>query len=140
MEWVKNNKRKLWFFIVFFLICGSSSIWISYFFLGIGYKDVVVGLLTIAIASVCASAERILEKVHNVRPNGYDALIDLLWVVSPVLISIFVLGVLQRSELFALFISIIVYIAYCRLWWLQNSENKIFDKPTSALGGDVNDM
>lgn len=137
MSWLKKNKRKLWFFVVFFLVCGSSSIWISYFFLGIGYKDVVVGLLTIAIASVCASAERILEKVHNIRPNEYDAYIDLLWVVSPVLISIFVLGVLQKSELWALFFSMVIYVVYCRLWWFQNSENKIFNKPTSALGGDV---
>lgn len=137
MSWLKKNKRKLGFFVVFFLVCGSSSIWISYFFLCIGYKDVVVGLLTIAIASVCASAERILEKVHNIRPNEYDAYIDLLWVVSPVLISIFVLGVLQKSELWALFFSMVVYVVYCRLWWFQNSENKIFNKPTSALGGDV---
>jgi len=88
MRWSKLNQRKLWFFVVFFLICGSSSIWISYFFLDIGYKDVAVGLLTIAIASVCASAERILEKMHNIRPKEYDAYIDLLWVVSPILISI----------------------------------------------------
>ena len=37
----------------------------SILFLDIGCKDVAIGLITIAIASVCASAERILEMIDN---------------------------------------------------------------------------
>lgn len=53
MNWFSLHKRKLIFFIVFFLICGSSSIWMSFLFLEVGLKDVAIGLITIAIASMC---------------------------------------------------------------------------------------
>ena len=39
MNWFSLHKRKLIFFIVFFLICGSSSIWMSFLFLEVGFKD-----------------------------------------------------------------------------------------------------
>ena len=45
MDWIKSHKRKLMFFILFFLICGSSSIWMSILFLDIGCKDVAIGLI-----------------------------------------------------------------------------------------------
>ena len=83
MNWVSLHKRKLIFFIVFFLICGSSSIWMSFLFLEVGLKDITIGLITIAIASVCASAERV-------------DMIGLAAVVIPLLISIIVVGLLKK--------------------------------------------
>lgn len=137
MHWLSVHKRKLIFFIVFFLICGSSSIWMSFLFLEVGLKDVTIGLITIAIASVCASAERILEIVRTKRLIDNEDVIGLAAIVIPLLISIIVVGVLKKSELFACILSVIVYIAYCRLWWYQNREKEIFEEPTSALGGKI---
>lgn len=137
MSWFSLHKRKLIFFIVFFLICGSSSIWMSFLFLEVGLKDITIGLITIAIASVCASAERVLEIVHIQRRIGNEDIIGLAAVVIPLLISIIVVGVLKKSELFACILSVIVYISYCILWWYQNREKEIFEEPTSALGGKI---
>lgn len=137
MSWFSLHKRKLIFFIVFFLICGSSSIWMSFLFLEVGLKDITIGLITIAIASVCASAERVLEVVHIQRRIGNEDIIGLAAVVIPLLISIIVVGVLKKSELFACILSVIVYISYCILWWYQNREKEIFEEPTSALGGKI---
>ena len=139
MDWIKSHRRKLMFFILFFLICGSSSIWMSILFLDIGCKDVAIGLITIAIASVCASAERILEMIDNkseTRDDNVDFYV-IAWLVVPLLASIIVVGILKRSEIVALIISILVYFLYCWLWWYQNRNINIFKNPTSPLGGDI---
>ena len=137
MNWVSLHKRKLIFFIVFFLICGSSSIWMSFLFLEVGLKDITIALRTIAIASVCASAERVLETVRTQRRIGNDDMIGLAAVVIPLLISIIVVGLLKKTESCACLLSVVVYISYCRLWWYQNREKDIFEEPTSALGGKI---
>lgn len=137
MNWFSLHKRKLIFFIVFFLICGSSSIWMSFLFLEVGLKDVAIGLITIAIASVCASAERVLEIVCTQRRIDNEDIIGLAAVVIPLLISIIVVGILKKSELLAFGLSVIIYISYCILWWYQNREKEIFEEPTSALGGKI---
>ena len=59
--------RKLIFFVVFFMGFGTSSIWMSALFLDIDCKDIVVGILTISIAAVYTSAERILTFMRTKR-------------------------------------------------------------------------
>lgn len=137
MNWFSLHKRKLIFFIVFFLIYGSSSIWMSFLFLEVGLKDITIGLITIAIASVYASAERVLEIVRTQRRIDNEDIIGLAAVVIPLLVSIIVVGMLKKSEAFACFLSIIVYVSYCILWWYQNREKEIFEEPTSPLGGEI---
>ena len=140
MGWIKSHKRKLMFFILFFIICGSSSIWMSFLFLEeIGCKDVAIGLITISIASVCASAERILEKIDKKSEarDDNDDFYGIAWLVVPLLASIIVIGMLKRSEITALIISILVYFLYCWLWWYQNRNRSIFNNQTSSLGGEI---
>ncbi len=60
INWLKCHMRKLIFFVVFFMGFGTSSIWMSALFLDIDCKDIVVGILTISIAAVYTSAERIV--------------------------------------------------------------------------------
>lgn len=103
MHWLSVHKRKLIFFIVFFLIRGSSSIWMSFLFLEVGLKDVTIGLITIAIASVCASAERILEIVRTKRLIDNEDVIGLAAIVIPLLISIIVVGVLKNPNYLLVF-------------------------------------
>ncbi|GAB6865101.1 hypothetical protein JCM10556A_17780 [Bacteroides acidifaciens] len=111
----------------------------SILFLDIGCKDVAIGLITIAIASVCASAERILEMIDNKSEtrDDNDDFYGIAWLVVPLLASIIVVGILKRSEIAALIISILVYFLYCWLWWYQNRHRNIFKNPTSPLGGDI---
>lgn len=137
MNWFSLHKRKLIFFIVFFLICGSSSIWMSFLFLEVGLKDITIGLITIAIASVCASAEKVLEIVRTQQQIDNEDIIGLAAVVIPLLISIIVVGVLKKSEAFACGLSIIVYVSYCGLWWYQNRDNKTLEENSNVLGGAV---
>ena len=114
MDWIKSHRRKLMFFILFFLICGSSSIWMSILFLDIGCKDVAIGLITIAIASVCASAERILEMIDNKSEtrDDNDDFYGIAWLVVPLLASIIVVGILKRSEIAALIIFLSLSLTY----------------------------
>lgn len=135
MNWFSLHKRKLIFFIVFFLICGSSSIWMSFLFLEVGLKDITIGLITIAIASVCASAEKVLEIVRAQQQIDNEDIIGLAAVVIPLLISIIVVGVLKKSEALAFGVSIIVYVSYCGLWWYQNRDNKTLEENSNVLGG-----
>ena len=138
MDWIKSHKRKLMFFILFFIICGSSSIWMSLLFLeNIGYKDIAIGLITIAIASICASAERVLERMGTPKPRNDDDFYGIFWLVIPLLASILVVGILIRSEIIALLVSTIVYLAYCWIWWYQNRDREIFNNASSALGGEI---
>lgn len=111
----------------------------SILFLDIGCKDVAIGLITIAIASVCASAERILEMIDNKPENreDNDDFYGIAWLVVPLLASIIVVGILKRYEIVALIISILVYFLYCWLWWYQNKNRNIFKIPTSPLGGYI---
>ena len=111
----------------------------SILFLDIGCKDVAIGLITIAIASVCASAERILEMIDNKSEtrDDNDDFYGIAWLVVPLLASIIVVGILKRSEIAALIISILVYFLYCWLWWYQNRNRNNFKNPTSPLGGDI---
>lgn len=69
----------------------------SILFLDIGWKDVAIGLITIAIASVCASAERILEMIDNKSEtrDDNDDFYGIAWLVVPLLASIIVVGILK---------------------------------------------
>lgn len=139
MDWIKSHKRKLMFFILFFIVCGSSSIWMSFLFLeNIGCKDVAIGLITIAIASVCASAERVLERIGKPKPiKDDDDFYGIAWLVVPLIASILVVGILKRSDIWALVISIILYLVYCSIWWYQNRDRDIFNNANNALGGEI---
>lgn len=70
----------------------------SFLFLEVGLKDVAIGLITIAIASVCASAERVLETVRTQRRIDNEDIIGLAAVVIPLLISIIVVGILKNQN------------------------------------------
>ena len=58
----------------------------SFLFLEVGLKDVAIGLITIANASVCASAERVLETVRTQRRIDNEDIIGLAAVVIPLLL------------------------------------------------------
>lgn len=75
----------------------------SFLFLEVGLKDVTIGLITIAIASVCASAERILEIVRTKRLIDNEDVIGLAAIVIPLLISIIVVGVLKNPNYLLVF-------------------------------------
>lgn len=74
--WLKDNKRKIVFFIIFFLWFGTSSIWMSALFLDIDIKDIIVGILTISIATVYTSAERILTLIRKRKNEDNEDLIE----------------------------------------------------------------
>ena len=86
----------------------------SILFLDIGCKDVAIGLITIAIASVCASAERILEMIDNKSEtrDDNDDFYGIAWLVVPLLASIIVVGILKRSEIAALIIFLSLSLTY----------------------------
>ena len=90
--WLKDNKRKIVFFIIFFLGFGTSSIWMSALFLDIDIKDIIVGILTISIAAVYTSAERILTLIRKRKIEDNEDLIELIAVSSPLIISCLVIG------------------------------------------------
>ena len=130
-QWVKTNIRKLVFFIIFFLGFGTSSIWMSAIFLKIDFKDIIIGILTISIAAIYTSAERILTLMRTKKIEDNEDLIELIAVALPLFISCLVIGFLEKCTVISAIVSFGTYILYCRLWWYQNRDNK-------TLGGDFN--
>lgn len=134
-KWCKCNFRKLIFFIIFFIGFGTSSIWMSMLFLDVDWEDIIIGLLTISIAAVYTSAERILMFMRTKKIENNEDLIELIAVSLPIIISCVVIGLLKKCIVMSAIISIITYILYCRLWWHQNKDNSNFDENANALGG-----
>lgn len=134
---LKDNKRKIVFFIIFFLGFGTSSIWMSALFLDIDIKDIIVGILTISIAAVYTSAERILTLIRKRKIEDNEDLIELIAVSSPLIISCLVIGFIEKCIILSAIISFISYILYCRLWWYQNRDNKTLDGNMNPLAGSA---
>lgn len=134
-NWTKGNFRKLTFFIFFFVGFGTSSIWMSMLFLDVAWEDIIVGILTISIAAVYTSAERILAFMRDKKIKNNEDLIELIAVTLPIIISCLVIGLLKKCITASAIISIVTYILYCRLWWYQNRDNSNLDENSNALGG-----
>lgn len=96
INWLKCHMRKLIFFVVFFMGFGTSSIWMSALFLDIDCKDIVVGILTISIAAVYTSAERILTFMRTKRIENNEDIVELIAVSVPIIISCIVIGLLEK--------------------------------------------
>lgn len=137
-SWVASNIRKLVFFIIFFVGFGTSSIWMSLLFLDVDYDDVIVGFLTISIAAVYTSAERILTMMRTKKIQNNEDIIELIAVALPIIISCLVIGFLKKSIIVSAIISGITYLLYCRLWWHQNRDNMALDENFNTLGGKIN--
>lgn len=135
--WLNDNKRKIVFFIIFFLGFGTSSIWMSALFLDIDIKDIIVGILTISIAAVYTSAERILTLIRKRKIEDNEDLIELIAVSIPLIISCLVIGLIEKCIILSAIISFISYVLYCRLWWYQNRDNKTLDGNMNPLAGSA---
>jgi len=109
----------------------------SALFLDIDIKDIVIGILTISIASVYTSAERILTLMRKRKIEDNEDLIELIAVSAPIIISCIVIGLIERYTAISVIVSLLSYILYCILWWYQNRDNKILDESANALGGGL---
>lgn len=135
--WLKENKRKIVFFIIFFLGFGTSSIWMSALFLDIDIKDIIVGILNISIAAVYTSAERILTLIRNRKNKDNEDLIELIAVSIPLIISCLVIGLIEKCIILSAIISFISYVLYCGLWWYQNRDNEALNGNMNPLAGSA---
>ena len=95
-QWIKANKRKLAFFIIFFFIFGTSSLWMSLIYLSIDIEDIIIGLLTISIAGVYSPAERALELMRTRKIEDNEDLIVLIAIATPIFISALVIGFIDK--------------------------------------------
>ena len=136
-KWAEINRRKLIFFIIFFLIFGTSSLWISVIFWGFKIEDFIIGLLTISIAGVYSSAERILAFMRSKKVEGNEDLIELIAVAATFFVPALVIGSINDFFELSAVISIISYVLYCRLWWYQNRNNENLDDNFNALAGNA---
>ena len=136
-KWAEINRRKLIFFIIFFLIFGTSSLWISVIFGGFKIEDFIIGLLTISIAGVYSSAERILAFMRTKNVKGNEDLIELIAIAATFFVPIFVIGSINKCIGFSAAISIISYVLYCRLWWYQNRDNENLADNYNTLAGSA---
>ena len=136
-NWFKYHMRKLIFFLVFFIGFGTSSIWMSALFLDIDSKDIIVGILTISIAAVYTSAERILTLMRTKKIENNEDIVELTAVSVPIIISCIVIWLLEKCIIASGVLAGITYLLYCILWWYQNRDNKTLENSSNALGGGV---
>lgn len=137
MNWLKRHMRKLIFFVIFFIGFGTSSLWMSALFLDIDCKDLIVGILTISIAAVYTSAERILTLMRTKKIENNEDIVELIAVSFPIIISIFVIGLLEKCTVLSAILAFMTYLLYCRLWWYQNRDNKTLEENSNVLGGSA---
>jgi hypothetical protein len=109
----------------------------SALFLDIDIKDIIVGILTISIAAVYTSAERILTLIRKRKIEDNEDLIELIAVSIPLIISCLVIGLIEKCIILSAIISFISYVLYCRLWWYQNRDNKTLDGNMNPLAGSA---
>jgi len=136
-QWINANKRKLAFFIIFFFIFGTSSLWMSLIYLSIDIEDIIIGLLTISIAGVYSPAERALELMRTRKIEDNEDLIVLIAIATPIFISALVIGFIDKCLWLSGSLSIITYFLYCILWWYQNRDNKNLDGNFNTLAGSA---
>lgn len=133
------NQTKIWFFIIFYLILGSTGVTLPLAFNGFIINDVAIGLVTIVISTVgYASIERNLY-LHDNNAKKLELVINYGVIVLFFLATIFVsILISQKHDILPLSIAVLAYIGSCSLWWYQNRNNDNFSDNQSALGGNSN--
>ncbi len=135
-----KHRKKILFFVFFYLIIGSCGVWVPALFSNIQCDDISIGLITIVISSMYSSAEKILSILSIGRKDkGLEGIIYLIAIGIPFIISLGI-GKLIFEELnvIALIASIIIYILSWWLWWYQNSDNPaLIENPIDIIGGDI---
>lgn len=133
------NQTKIWFFIIFYLILGSTGVTLPLAFNGFIINDVAIGLVTIVISTVgYASIERNLY-LHDNHAKKLELVINYGVIVLFFLATIFVsILISQNHDILPLSIAVLAYIGSCSLWWYQNRNNNNFSDNQSALGGNSN--
>lgn len=138
--WRARNRKKLLFFLVFFLFIGLSSIWIPALVYGTSAKEVSIGLLTVALAFISSTAEKTLALLkEGKKDDGMDGLYMIIALVAPLLSAIAIIAIISKGYIWgALISSIAIYLLTCFLWWYQNKENKTLSvsESTTILGGN----
>lgn len=134
----KKYRLKLSFFALYYVVIGTSSIWLPAILYHINWEDLAIGILTIVLSITgYASTEKVLSLQS--KDKKIEVLINISAVVIPLLVCVITTKMINSGmKWFSLSISIILYVLSCVLWWYQNRDNKTLDESTDALGGGTN--
>lgn len=130
-------KMKITFFIIFYVILGTTGITLPWLVeQAIVLDEVAIGLVTIVMSTVSYNATeqilRIIEEKKNLKDIAFVNIVALVFAL------IFTIVVCHLDGVIAIIVSIIAYVLSCVFWWFQNRDNKnIMNTSTSTLGGDT---
>lgn len=130
-------KMKITFFIIFYVILGTTGITLPWLVeQAIVLDEVAIGLVTIVMSTVSYNATeqilRIIEEKKNLKDIAFVNIVALVFAL------IFTIVVCHLDGVIAIIVSIIAYVLSCVFWWFQNRDNKnIMNTSTSPLGGDT---
>ena len=138
----KNNMMvKIVFFVLFYVILGTSGIWLQLLVnKNIARADVAIGLVTIVASTVGYNATEKVVQLFDDSTNKHkktNAIINISAMALSLILTMIVCELITNK--IALVISILAYLGSCCFWWFHNWNNKNFedDSPVSALGGMV---
>lgn len=128
-------KMKITFFIIFYVILGTTGITLPWLVeQAIVLDEVAIGLVTIVMSTVSYNATeqilRIIEEKKNLKDIAFVNIVALVFAL------IFTIVVCHLDGVIAIIVSIIAYVLSCVFWWFQNRDNKNITS-TSTLGGDT---
>lgn len=130
-------KMKITFFIIFYVILGTTGITLPWLVeQAIVLDEVAIGLVTIVMSTVSYNATeqilRIIEEKKNLKDIAFVNIVALVFAL------IFTIVVCHLDGVIAIIVSIIAYVLSCVFWWFQNRDNKnIMNTSTSPIGGDT---
>lgn len=138
MDFLNKYRLKVFFFLLYYVIIGTCSIWLPAFLFGIRWQDIAIGFLTIVLSVVgYAATEKILSIVSDANVK-MEVLINISAVVIPLFVCVFISKLVNTDNKFwSILLSSILYILSCILWWYQNRNNKALDENFNTLGGKI---
>lgn len=128
---------KFLFFILFYVVFGSASIYIPILIKGAVPSEISIGLLTIVMSTVCYNASEKMLQLFDEHSKMKMAFFINLFAFAAVSIIAVVLciGISKGYDL--LIYSIILYILSCLFWWFHNWNNKNLENTSASdtMGG-----
>jgi uncharacterized membrane protein len=132
---------KLLFFILFYVIVGTTGITIPILIdHNCDIPAISIGLITIVVSTVGYNAsEKIMELVDlDSKKKKIDLFLNLVAIVVVLLLTTVICISVSKQYKADIWIAGGAYIFSCIFWWFQNWNNKNFEvNPTDAMGGKI---
>lgn len=131
------SKMKLVFFLIFYVILGTTGITLPILLDGFNINDFSIGLVTIVMSTVGYNASERIMHLYGTKDKKDELFGNLIALVIALLVTIYVC--VRISAKTTIYVSCGLFALSCLFWWFQNWNNKNLESTsaTDTLGGSV---